>query len=50
MKESGILKGAPRQEKNWRKIKFGEPFKDALDKFREYVQNRGDFDPPSLLQ
>ncbi|MFX1302076.1 MAG: L-2-amino-thiazoline-4-carboxylic acid hydrolase [Promethearchaeota archaeon] len=50
MKEGGILKGAPRQEKNWNKIKFGEPFRKALDKFREDVQNRSDFDPTSLLQ
>jgi hypothetical protein len=50
VKEGGILKGAPRQEKNWNKIKFGEPFKAALDKFREDVQNRKDFDPTSLLQ
>ncbi|MFX0106059.1 MAG: L-2-amino-thiazoline-4-carboxylic acid hydrolase [Candidatus Hodarchaeota archaeon] len=50
MKEGGILKGAPRQEKNWSKIKFGEPFKKAIDKFREDVQNRSDFDASSLLQ
>ena len=50
MKEEGILKGAPRKEKNWNKIKFGEPFKAALDRFREDVINREDFDPTSLLQ
>ncbi|MFX0136660.1 MAG: L-2-amino-thiazoline-4-carboxylic acid hydrolase [Candidatus Hodarchaeota archaeon] len=50
MKEGGILKGAPRQEKNWSKIKFGEPFRDALDQFREDALPRGDFDPTSLLQ
>lgn len=46
----GILKGAPRKEMNWSKIKFGEPFKESLEKFREDVQNRSDFDPTSLLQ
>ncbi|MFX1241453.1 MAG: L-2-amino-thiazoline-4-carboxylic acid hydrolase [Promethearchaeota archaeon] len=50
MKEEGILKGAPRKEKNWNKINFGEPFKAALDRFREDVINREDFDPTSLLQ
>ncbi len=50
MKENGILKGAPRKEENWKRIKFGEPFKKALDRFRENVQDRNDFDPTSLLQ
>ncbi|MFX1437443.1 MAG: hypothetical protein ACFFAA_09685, partial [Promethearchaeota archaeon] len=50
MREKGILKGAPRNEENWKKIKFGEPFKKALEQFRENVQNRNDFDPSSLLQ
>ncbi|MFX1432042.1 MAG: hypothetical protein ACFFCY_17885, partial [Promethearchaeota archaeon] len=50
MREKGILKGAPRKEENWKKIKFGEPFKKALDRFKENVQNRNDFDASSLLQ
>ncbi len=50
MRESGILKGASRKEENWKKVKFGEPFEQALDRFRENVQNRNDFDPTSLLQ
>lgn len=50
MIKDGILKGADRQEPNWKKIKFGEPFKEALDRFREEVQDRDDFDPTSLLQ
>lgn len=50
MKERGILKGANRKEKNWSKINFGEPFKEALDRFRDKVQVRSDFDPTSLLQ
>lgn len=50
MKEGGILKGAKRKEENWVKVRFGEPFKDALDKFREEVQGRQDFDPTALLQ
>ncbi len=50
MKERGILKGANRKEQNWLRIKFGEPFKEALDRFREEVQDRDDFDPTSLLQ
>lgn len=50
MKEHGILKGANRKEQNWNRIKFGEPFKEALDRFREEVQDREDFDPTSLLQ
>ncbi|MFX1596584.1 MAG: hypothetical protein ACFFBK_11035, partial [Promethearchaeota archaeon] len=44
------MKGASREEKNWNRIKFGEPFKKALDRFRENVQNRSDFDSTSLLQ
>lgn len=50
MKEGGILKGADRREKNWNRIKFGEPFKKALDRFREEVLKREDFDPTALLQ
>jgi len=50
LRESGILKGASRKEENWKKVKFGEPFEQALDRFRENVQNRNDFDPTSLLQ
>ena len=50
MREGGILKGASRKEENWKKVKFGEPFEQALDRFRENVQNRNDFDPTSLLQ
>ena len=50
MKEQGILKGANRQEKNWSSTKLGEPFKEALDRFRKEVQGREDFDPTSLLQ
>jgi len=45
LKERGILKGANRKEQNWLRIKFGEPFKEALDRFREEVQGRDDFDP-----
>jgi len=50
LKDHGILKGANRQEQNWSRIKFGEPFKEALERFREEVQHRDDFDPTSLLQ
>ncbi len=50
MKKHGILKGANRQEQNWSNIKFGEPFKEALNRFRKEVQGREDFDPTSLLQ
>lgn len=50
MKEEGILKGAGRVEPTWNKIKLGEPFKDALDRFRDDVLEREDFDPTSLLQ
>ncbi len=50
MKEGGILKGADRKEKNWSRIKFGEPFKKALDRFRNEVLDRDDFDPTALLQ
>ena len=48
--EKGILKGANRQEKNWSRLKFGEPFKKSLDNFRKNVLGRNDFDPTSLLQ
>jgi len=50
MKKNGILKGADRKETNWKKAKLGEPFKYALDRFRQDVLERKDFDPTSLLQ
>ncbi|MHA2390422.1 MAG: hypothetical protein ACXAEX_00495 [Promethearchaeota archaeon] len=50
MREGGILKGAKRKEENYAKVRLGEPFKDALDRFREEVQERQDFDPTALLQ
>jgi predicted hydrocarbon binding protein len=50
MIKEGILKGADRKESSWSKIKLGEPFKEALDKFREDVLGRDDFDPTALLQ
>ena len=34
----------------WKKTKLGEPFKTALERFREDVIHRSDFDPTSLLQ
>jgi len=34
----------------WKKTKLGEPFKKALERFREDVILRSDFDPTSLLQ
>jgi len=48
--KEGILKGGRRKEENWNKTKLGEPFKEAVDQFREKVLNRKDFDPTSLLQ
>ena len=48
--KEGILKGAKRKDPGWNKVKFGEPFKKALDRFREEVLGRDDFDPTSLLQ
>ena len=50
MKTEGILKGADRKETSWKKTKFGEPYKEALDRFREDVLGREDFDPTALLQ
>lgn len=52
MKEKGILKGADRKEESWKKAKVAlrEPFKKALDRFRDEVEQRKDFDPSSLLQ
>lgn len=50
MIKEGILKGAKRKDPGWNKVKFGEPFKKALDRFREEVLGRDDFDPTSLLQ
>lgn len=44
MKEEGILKGAKRAPF------LGEPFKKALDRFRDEVLGREDFDPTALLQ
>jgi len=48
--EKGILKGANRKEAMWNKTKLGEPFKNALERFRRDVISRSDFDPTSLLQ
>ena len=50
MDEKCILKGANRKEVMWNKTKLGEPFKKALERFREDVLPRSDFDPTSLLQ
>ncbi len=50
MDEKGILKGANRKEAMWNKTKLGEPFKKALERFRDDVIPRSDFDPTSLLQ
>ena len=50
MNKRGILKGANRKEATWKKTKLGEPFKEALDRFRADVLNRNDFDATSLLQ
>ncbi|MFX0076610.1 MAG: L-2-amino-thiazoline-4-carboxylic acid hydrolase [Candidatus Hermodarchaeota archaeon] len=50
MKKIGILKGGNRKEATWNRAKFGEPFKQALDRFRTEVLPRKDFDPTSLLQ
>lgn len=50
MNKKGILKGANRKEATWKKTKLGEPFKEALDRFRIDVLNRNDFDATSLLQ
>ncbi len=50
MIKEGILKGADRKEPIWKKTKLGEPFKKALDTFRESVLGRDDFDPTALLQ
>jgi len=50
LNKRGILKGANRKEATWKKTKLGEPFKEALDRFRADVLNRNDFDATSLLQ
>lgn len=50
MIKDGILKGADRKEPNWKKTSLGEPFKEALDRFRQDVLERDDFDPTALLQ
>ena len=50
MIKEGILKGADRKETNWKKTKLGEPFKKALNRFRNDVLKRDDFDPTALLQ
>jgi hypothetical protein len=48
--KKGILKGGNRNEKNWKKTKLSEPFKEALEQFKKNVSGRDDFDPSSLLQ
>ncbi|MHA2287152.1 MAG: hypothetical protein ACXABG_00070 [Promethearchaeota archaeon] len=50
MDKKGILKGGNRKEAIWNQTQLGEPFKDALTKFRREVLPRDDFDPSSLLQ
>ena len=50
MGKKGILKGANRKEAMWNKTKLGEPFKKALERFRDEILPRSDFDPTSLLQ
>jgi len=52
MIDKGILKGADRKEESWKNVKniLGEPFKEALDRFRKKVMGRKDLDPTSLLQ
>ena len=50
MQNKGILKGGNRKEAMWNQTKLGEPFKEALDRFRKEVLPRNDFDPTSLLQ
>lgn len=50
VKTKGILKGGKRKEATWNRTKLGEPFKEALNRFRTEVLPRNDFDPTSLLQ
>ena len=50
MNKKGILKGGNRKEAAWNQTKLGEPFKEALNRFRTEVLPRDDFDPTSLLQ
>lgn len=50
MQKRGILKGGNRKEALWNQTKLGEPFKEALNRFRTEVLPRKDFDPTSLLQ
>ena len=50
MSKKGILKGGNRKEATWNQTKLGEPFKEALNRFRSEVLPRDDFDPTSLLQ
>jgi len=48
--KKGILKGGSRKEATWNHTKLGEPFKETLNRFRDEVLPRDDFDPTSLLQ
>ena len=48
--KKGILKGGNRKEATWNRTTLGEPFKEALNRFRNEVLPRNDFDPTSLLQ
>jgi hypothetical protein len=52
MIRKGILKGADRKEATWERAKTAlkEPFEEAINTFRQHVQDREDFDPTSLLQ
>ena len=50
VKKIGILKGGNRKEAMWNQTKLGEPYKKALNRFRNEVLPRDDFGPTSLLQ
>jgi len=50
MINDGILKNGVRKEEVWKFFKAGEPFKQALEKFKCEVLPRKDLDPTSLLQ
>ncbi|MFB0561324.1 MAG: hypothetical protein ACETWM_08955 [Candidatus Lokiarchaeia archaeon] len=45
----GILSKGEREEINWKETKFKEPYKVAIERFREEVLGRPDFDPTTLL-
>ena len=47
--KEGIWSKKERKEKNFKGVKFGMPYADAVENFKEAIKGRDDFDPAVLL-